>query len=610
MAIREEDHNVQARDIRRYDMAEVKSIFSLKDDAIISQIAKDYMQAEKSLAKKTAEWDEYWNRYLGRREARSQPETGQMLSSIFIPKTGEKIDWLCAKYKQAIFNYRPIVVIKAKNTEDKVGGDLLNEMIDYQFFNIPNFRRKLNDMLKDAFIYGTGVIKVFWYDELYQPVIDVVPRKDFFIDPYARYVDEAKFAIHRFYRSKEQLWYSGLYKEKALKEYFENADTVMEEEGARADQLASENKAIEPSEEGRYEIWEYWTTEGLITVGLYAYKDKDGIHDDGKQILRRESKIFKHGKLPFRAYICNPKPHQFDGFGIVEQIKDIQDEYNTKRRQRLDNINLIIHKRGIVPKSAFNRYELAKMEENVPGDILKTNYPKADGVFQEMKMTDVTISSLQEIGMLNTDMENRTGIYQHAQGQQLGRRETATTTVSILQRADLLFGSMFEDFAESVLIPMADMFIELNKQFFKKEIKSSKVSVTGETALYKPGEIKGEYQYEINVSAIRGSNEMERAQLMQLGQIAAQNPILMQKIDWGVWLKTTAATFDMIKNPETLLQKEDENIMGGVGTPPSSRFGGVGGMTGLPPGLSGMTPKPNAPMIPSGMSEIPSKLGG
>lgn len=591
-------------------MANMKSIFEINDKKKIKIIDADFNQAEDFLAQFDSKWKTYWDNYLGVRGARAQETTGQALSSLFIPKTGEKIDWLTAKYKQAMYNYRPIVNIVSRLLESKFGAEILNEMIDYQLFHVPNMRRKINDFLKDAFIRGSGVVKCFWDEDLYQPSFDSIPRRDCYIDPYARYIDEARYVIHRFYRSKEELRYSGLYDEKIIKTLVDAGTPIKAEEGGRTEQLDSEGVELTPSQEGRYEIWEYWTKEGLITIANYIGKDSKGKSIEGKLIIREKEDFFKIGRIPFVAFIYNPKPNEFNGLGIAERIEQLQEEMNATRRQIRDFISLTISPQGIVARGAFSRWEKEKMMENVPGEVFESDFVNVGDVYRPIIRPNMPTTALQEMAVITQDIDQATGIFEHAQGQQFTRRETATTTVSLLQRADLLFGSNFEDFAEQFLKPLAKIFVELDQQFYKRKIKSSKISLAikkeveaatqpmtiappeamgmpamggmgaqmgmppppqPETAPDKtieidPEEIRGEFDYELNVSAIRGSNEMERQQLLSVLELIAKVPQLAATFDLTKLGKQLLSTFDMIKNAEDLVNDQPQMMPGMEGT--------------------------------------------
>lgn len=577
-------------------------LFKIKSEKkILKLVIADFEQAEKRINEKIPYWNEYYDRYLGVEGTRTQEETGSELCSLSIPKTGEKVDWWTAKQLQTIFNYRPIVTIVSRNTDKKTSAGILDELIDYQTFKVPNVRRKLNDQLKDAAIREIGILKTFWNSELHQYDFDVVPIADLYIDPYARYINEARFIIHKFHRTKEALEDSNLYDEKRVKTFVKIAKGLTTETGQVIEQLATENMSLPSSEDGRYEIWEYWTYEGLITVGRYIRKDKkDEKIYAGSYILKKVEKPIVdsegNGYLPFVAHIFDPKPHEFSGLSLVRQMIDLNDEYDTKRRQMIDATNFAINKQGIVNEQLFSPFTLEKMELNIPGAMYGMKGSGQIGnTYMEIKKGDVPTSIYQEVGLLDKDIENRTGIYQHAQGQEFGRKETATTTVSVLQRADLLSGSQFENYAEDTLKELYYRAIWLNQQFYTKVILSSKFSPDGKTVEYTANDIKGDFDLELNVSAIRGSSEVEFAQILQMYEAYKTDPILMQRYpNLGVLLfKKLLSTRDMIKNAEDMLKESERGMsqtMGGMGQ------GGMGAGS-MPPGF-GMS-KPGMPTLPN-----------
>ena len=574
-----------------------KSIFEMNDDDIRSKIESDFQQSKEDLSKKTQNYKDYWDRYIGRPKARSQEETGEALAKLSFPKSGGIVDWSTARMKETIFNNRPIINIIGSTTEYDSAALIAEELIDKQLFKVPEVRRKYGDLIKGANIYNTGIIKVYWDFDNNQATFDTISRLHYFHDPYARYIGESSFGIHRYYKTKEALWAQrikngkGMYKTDVLQKYFEQAQTIQEEESAAEMQKESRGDSTQPSEAGRYEILEYWTPGGLITEGLWNYKDKNGDNKSDMMQLRKEEKFFEHGKLPFLGYIVNPIPDEFDGHGIIAMLMELQNEYDTLRRLAIDHTNFVVNPEYTYPRDMFKPSEKSMLNNPVPGQAIP-HKPGCHGQFLPVKRDSLPTEVWQHLALYSDDMQKRVGVYDPMQGQMPTRQETATTTLSILTRGEMMISNNFADLAEMILKPQGIMFLELNQQFLEGKINSSILSEDGKTQPLPIDIIKGDFDYEINVSAIKGSNEMQRAQLMQAFEMFAKFPQL--GINLQIFAKDILMTYDQIKNPEKYFEGQQGQMMG---MPPQG--GQTPGTRMLPP-LSEAGMFRGAPSVPFG----------
>lgn len=577
-----------------------KSIFEMNDDDITSKIELDFQQSKEDLSKKTQNYKDYWDRYIGKPKARSQEETGEALAKLSFPKSGGIVDWSTARMKETIFNNRPIINVTGSTTEYDAAALIAEELIDKQLFSVPQVRRKYGDLIKGASIYNTGIIKNYWDFDNNQATFDTISRLHYFHDPYARYIEESSFGIHRYYKTKEALWAQriengkGMYETSVLQKFFKKAQTIQEEESATEMQKESRGDSTQPSEAGRYEILEYWTPGGLITVGLWNYKDDNGDNKSGMMQLRKKEKFFKHGKLPFLCYIVNPIPDEFDGHGIIAMLMELQNEYDTLRRLAIDHTNFVVNPEYTYPRDMFKPSEKSMLNNPVPGQWIP-HKPGYHGQALPVKRDRLPTEVWQHLALYNDDMQKRVGVYEHMQGEMPARKETATTTISILTRGDMMNSNNFADFAEMILKPQGIMFLELNQQFLKGKINSSILAEDGKTQPLPLDIIKGNFDYEINVSAIKGSNEMQRAQLMQAFEMFARHP--ESGINLQMLAKDILMTYDQIKNPEKLFG--GQTGMGQEGQMPSARM--------LPP-ISEAGMFRGAPSVPFGGGEIPGQM--
>jgi len=102
--------------------------------------------------------------------------------------------------------------------------------------------------------------------------------------------------------------------------------------------------------------------------------------------------------------------------------------------------------------------------------------------------------------------------------------------------------------------------------------------------------IEGDFDFELNISAVRGSNEMERAQLLELLKVyMTSQTFQMQYPQVGVWIfKKILNTYDAVKNAEEAFKRDNMPpidpmaMMGQMGGQGGMQGGGMGSM---PPGF-------------------------
>ena len=169
-------------------------------------------------------------------------------------------------------------------------------------------------------------------------------------------------------------------------------------------------------------------------------------------------------KKPFAVSSYEPLPNEFYGMSAVELVADIQEEINTHRNQRIDNISLVMNKMWKVKRGAdIDESELVSR----PHGIIHVDDM---GDIEEFRMTDVTGSSYAEEQMSKTDMENTLGVPAVVRGADSSRRETATEIVTKTSNAGIRFDVKIMLF-ESTFFKRIARLMDLNNQQFVDEEK-------------------------------------------------------------------------------------------------------------------------------------------
>lgn len=88
------------------------------------------------------------------------------------------------------------------NEEQTDDTEILNNMLDY-YMACNNMGLKNQEWVREMLLYGTGVLHITWRDG--KPCIENIPLRDFFVDPTATNLENARYAGFEFLAAKETL---------------------------------------------------------------------------------------------------------------------------------------------------------------------------------------------------------------------------------------------------------------------------------------------------------------------------------------------------------------------------------------------------------------------
>ena len=445
-------------------------------------------------------------------------------SKLFIPYTYQIVETVVPKLMLAMFEQRPyartVPLGVNDNEERREKAKSMNNLLEYFFMQKMAFIPTMADVFKNLVLYGTAITKQKWdyktrkvrkkvpknilgFDmknsfrtvetevvECDNPVVEDIDIQRFYFDPAGMTIKDQRYNIQEYWIDRHEL----LQKNELSKteEYpngiYINLDKVSNRnEGADTGGYADVNNTFMPSEVGISEasngkkgihILEYWLGEWLVMVA------------NENTVVLSIPNPFDHMEKPFVKWTFSNVPHQFYGEGTAQPIKDLQDELNTIRNQRIDNVSIALNKMWKIRRdSSIDTKQLISR----PAGFVEVD--EMDDL-EEIEMKDVTQSGYNEETIVKQDIDLTTGVNDTQRGSSPERRETATT-MSILDKA----GS--ERFQLIVLLlgmggfkEMVAQIIGLVKQYVDKP---TEILITGEdeaqlnTATVYPSDIQHEY---------------------------------------------------------------------------------------------------------------------
>lgn len=291
---------------------------------------------------------------------------------------------------------------------------------------------------------------------------------------------------------------------------------------------------------------------------------------NGRYVLRDRPNPFWHGKKPYMAYSPMPDPHFFFAPGKAEVAKKLQIVANRFTNQQLDALDIFIdpvffydERSGLKTRNLLMRPgKFIGMEGN-PAEMIQPMIPNLTGVQMGGQMTENVWRWMQQgSGIIEDTVQGGQGQQQTAR-QYLGRSEAVATRL-------LMESRLFE---EAFLEPLADAFVDLNRQYMTQD---REVFILGGNAITDPntGEPIPQQTRETitgwdlvpnyNAHAVGSTQQLGKMQRQQnitfLMQAAGQNPMAASAVNWIAFFRQIFREFDMdnvnelIATPEQMQQ--------------------------------------------------------
>jgi hypothetical protein len=355
------------------------------------------------------------------------------------------------------------------------------------------------------------------------PVYEVIPPEDFLYDPEAEELRDARFVIHRVFRTPDYLRRmesEGVYFN--VEEAIEKGNT--QRDGDRSDREKGFRNAendrtnpwtmtenIEDADKRRpLELYEWW---GLFDPDGSGRLTPHVITVANDVVIRLERNPYDHGEPPFEVLRPVLDVHKFEGIGFADMVKEFQETKTSLRRQILDNISWQNNGMWEVQRGAG--VEMESLVNPRPGGVVRTDMPGA--------VRPLTPPPLQQAGFMalefeQTQLEQRTGITRYNQGlDSRSLNKTATGITAIMGASQQRIELIARLFAETGVRNLFVKALSLNRQFVRDEFV---VRLYGEPIVINKDDVSGQFDILVSVGISASKQEVVQQQMIQLIQMA------------------------------------------------------------------------------------------
>lgn len=341
------------------------------------------------------------------------------------------------------------------------------------------------------------------------PRAEAVDIANFFPAPEATSIEDARYVIHRVFRSRkhiEQMAASGVYK---LPPDTEWNDFLQAYDYPAAERLSSVNLGTgtmpDRNEQNLIEILEVWTDEVVVAIA-------------GRSVLlRAERNPFSHGEKPFVRIVDHLVPHEFWGIGELEPLEGIQDTLNALWNSRIDNVKMVLNAMFAVS----DEYLVDKRDlVTRPGGVVrfKEGIP-LNQAFQRIDLGETTNSAYTEAAEIERFSEKVSGVSAYQMGMDSpALNRTATGVALISEQGNTRFAHKTKIAELTGLRRLASHYGSILQQYMPPEMPMRLFGPEGQVyfEVTTPESIMGAFDYDVEAESSSQTESIRQEQNLSL----------------------------------------------------------------------------------------------
>ena len=350
------------------------------------------------------------------------------------------------------------------------------------------------------------------------PLVEVIPPEDFFIDPEARDITEARFVIHRVKRTVTYL------KQKEKEGVYSNISKVIEgNTSSRAysseDDSETAMRATSSNDYSHYtsrndlqkarrkiDVWEWW---GLLDVNDTGIAEPYLVVVANGVVIRMEKNPYAHGEPPFEVMRPILDIFTINGISIVDLVGEYQKIKTALMRQTLDNISFQNNQMWLVDENAG--VDINGLAHPRPCKVILTN--NLNGV-KQITPAPLEGSVFNVMEFIQTQLEQRTGVTRYNQGLSADSlNKTATGIQSIMNASSQRIELIARVMAETGFRRLYKKMLQLDQQFVDQKIM---IRVYGKPLEISPDDLAGNFDVSVDIGGATNRDQQEVQQMMTL----------------------------------------------------------------------------------------------
>jgi len=430
------------------------------------------------------------------------------------------------------------------------------------------------DVIEDACIYGTGILKgptvvnrvrhawttdpisgqsVMEIQQEYRPSLERVDPWDFFPDMSAQSPDEAEFVFERKLINRKQLReladLPGIMADQ-LRKAMSNENGHAHIANDRRDELREITGVDTVSTAKRWELWEYWgpiDKEELRACGVEVEEDPlveytGSVLMVGNHVVKASLNPLDTGAIPYSTFNWEEDGSSIFGFGVPYLMRQPQKVTNAAWRMMMDNAavsagpQVVVNKRAVTPQD--NDWTVKRMKTWLAtGDV---PVDQAFGIYN-INSNQNDLSAIFQMAQRLADTETNLPILLQGEGVSGGPgSSTATGMQMLMNNSNIVLRSAVKNWDDGITIPTVRRFYDFHMAYTDRP------------------EIKGDFDIIAKGTSVLIAREEQQEKLMMLAQLAGSNPEFARMTDWQALYKEILRTLQVSSDDVTRDEEEME----------------------------------------------------
>lgn len=443
-------------------------------------------------------------------------------------------------------------------------------------FDEARYYAHARDVIEDACIYGTGVMKgptivnrtrqawstdpvsgvsALEIQQEYRPAVERVDPWDFFPDMSAQSMEEAEFVFERKLINRKQLRaladLPGVMHEQ-LRRAMEDEDGHGHIANDRRDELREITGVDTVSTAKRWELWEYWgplDKDELRAAGVEVDDDPlieytGSVLMVGRFVVKASLNPLDSGAIPYSSFNWEADGSSIFGFGVPYLMRQPQKVTNAAWRMMMDNAavsagpQVVVNKRAVTPQD--DDWTVKRMKTWLATGDLPVD--QAFGIYN-INSNQGDLSAIFQMAQQLADVETNLPILLQGEGVRGGPGAgTATGMQMLMNNSNIVLRSAVKNWDDGITVPTVRRFYDFHMAYTDRP------------------EIKGDFDIIAKGTSVLIAREEQQEKLMMLAQLAGSNPEFAKMTDWQAMYREILRTMQVSSDDVTRSEEEIQQL--------------------------------------------------
>lgn len=420
---------------------------------------------------------------------------------------------------------RNICRFDAQSPEDAMGARMATAWTNYNFYRQNDGYKILTDVIHDALIAKTGIVKRYWKNdykyeqmefeglsegdfnvmmsdpamepvELMEEAVEVVDEQtgtvfsqmsisgtarrrintskvcvetvepeDFLINPRAKTIQDADFCSHRMARTRGELLSEGFDEDTVAKL---DEEDMLKEDGSlgrdSVDSFRNDRFGTDDSKDREYvTLYESYIKRYDPEINACVYYKC--IHS--RHVMLDSEMV---SEMPFRSFTPFPLPHRFYGMSLADQLCDLQKTMSSLKRGVVDHLMLTTTSRWVANLSLVKNPR--DLLDNRVGAVVDVMSPNPESVVRPLPTPQLNGNVYTAIENFEQEKEQRSGSSRMARGMDstaISKQNSSDLINTFMNASNRRIMVMCRNFAENFLKPLMQDLYRLAVEYENQE---------------------------------------------------------------------------------------------------------------------------------------------